>query len=92
MTTKDKLIEATAQACAIIHEQLPDNNFIVSIFGDDGGETLSQTFRGKMSPQALAALLNATIDSLAEATKADRTSVIATLLVSENPIKRKEDL
>ena len=91
MTTKDKLIEVTAQACAMIYEQFPDNNYIVSIFDEDG-EKLSQTFRGRMSTQALTALVSAAIDSLAEATEADRKTVIAALLVGENPITYKEKL
>lgn len=91
MTTKDKLIEVTAQACAMIHEQFPNNNYIVSIFDDDG-EKLSQTFRGRMSAQALTALTSAAIDSLAEATEADRKTVIAALLVGENPITSREEM
>lgn len=91
MTTKDKLIEVTAQACATIHEQFPNNNYVVSIFDDDG-ENFSQTFRGRMSAQALTALTSAAIDSLAEATEADRKTVIAALLVNENPITYKEKM
>lgn len=91
MKTKDKLIEVTAQACAMIHEQLPDNSYIVSIF-DNNGEKLDQTFRGRMSPQTLTALISAAIDSLAEATEADRKTVIAAFLIGENPITYKEKL
>ena len=91
MTTKGKLVEVTAQACALIHEQFPDNNYIVSIF-DDNGEKLSQTFRGSMSKQALVALVSAAIDSLVEATGADRKTVIAALLIGENPITHKEEM
>lgn len=91
MTTKDKLIEVTAQACAMIHEQFPDNSYIVSIFDDDG-KKLDQTFRGRMSQQTLVALASAAIDALAEEMETDRKTVIASLLVSENPITNKEKL
>lgn len=76
----------------MIHEQFPDNNYIVSIFDDNGGEILGQTFRGRMNALALTALTSAAIDSLAEATGADRKTVIAALIVGENPITSKEDL
>lgn len=91
MTTKDKLIEVTAQACAMIHEQFPNNNYVVSIFDDDG-EKLSQTFRGRMSAQVLTALTSAAIDSLAKATETDRKKVIAAFLIGENPITYKEKM
>lgn len=91
MTTKDKLIEVTAQACAMIHEQCPDNAYIVSIFNDNG-KKLGQTFRGRMSKQTLAALANAAIDALAGEMEVGRKTVIASLLVSENPITNKEKM
>lgn len=89
--TKQKLIDVTAQACSVIYEQLPENEYIVAIF-DVNEKSLRNTFRGKMSKATLIALMEAAADALAEETKAPREVVYAALLAHKGVIENCESL
>ena len=79
MNNADELMKITREACAMSHEKLPENDYIVSVFQEIGGGKLSQSFRGRMESRSLIALVNAAISELAEQIGKTREYVFDTL-------------
>lgn len=81
-----KLMGITREACAMIHEQLPENRYIVSIFQEQSNATLGQSFQGRMDNQSLIALANAAINELAEQTGMTREDIFDELKRRGDPV------
>lgn len=82
----NKLMEITREACAMIHEQLPENRYIVSIFQERSNGNLGQSFQGRMDGQSLIALANAAINELAEQTGMTREDIFDELKRRGDPV------
>lgn len=91
MSNANKLMEITREACAMIHERLPENDYIVSVFQEKGDGVLGQTLQGRVENKSLIALVNAIINELARQTGKTREQIFDTLKRSGDPTKRTVD-
>lgn len=88
---EDKLIKITREACAMIHEKMPENDYIVSVFQEKDNGRTGQSLQGRMSNKSLIAIANAIINELAEQTGKTRGYVLNALKLSGDPIVRTFD-
>lgn len=91
MKNKERLMDVTEQASALIHEQFPENSYIVSIFQENDNGTIGQSFRGRMDDESLIALANATINQLAENKRSTREDIFKMLVRLGDPVTRVTD-